>query len=126
MLNMIIKFSPTWRGGAAYLKQAKNSPLAGSGGPLASALGNANSAPTITSAQKLVRRCDISGFRFFIHLLSFHCLAFRDLSSLRTHFWPFTEVLRKIRSGVTRKVARWRNFEAHAVASNSRMARRVP
>src|SRR5207248_5713876 len=62
----------------------------------------------------------------FISVISFRCLAFRDLSSLRTHFGPFTEVLRKIRSGVTRKVARWRNFEAHAVASNSRMARRVP
>ena len=30
-------------------------------------------------------------------------LAFRDLSSLRTHFWPFTEVVRRIRREVTRK-----------------------
>jgi hypothetical protein len=30
-------------------------------------------------------------------------LAFRDLSSLRTHFWPFTEVVRKIPREVTRK-----------------------
>src|SRR6476620_7010320 len=81
MLNMIIKFSPTWRGGVAYLKQAKNSPFAGSGGPLASALGNVDSAPTITSAQKLVRRCDISRFRFFIHLLPLIVLGFSDLGS---------------------------------------------
>ena len=31
-------------------------------------------------------------------------LAFLDLSSLRTHFWPFTEVLRRIRREVTRKI----------------------
>ena len=30
---------------------------------------------------------------------------FFDFSSLRTHFWPFTEVMRKIRREVTRKVA---------------------
>jgi hypothetical protein len=30
-LNVIITFSPTWRGGPAKLKQGKNSPLAGSG-----------------------------------------------------------------------------------------------
>src|SRR5438270_13970329 len=40
----------------------------------------------------------------FISVISFRCLAFRALSSLRTHFGPFTEVLRKIRSGVTRKL----------------------
>jgi hypothetical protein len=28
-------------------------------------------------------------------------LAFRDLSLLRTHFWPFTEVLQEIRRGIT-------------------------
>jgi len=31
-------------------------------------------------------------------------LAFFDFSSLRTHFWPFTDVVRKIRREVTRKV----------------------
>jgi len=33
----------------------------------------------------------------------FILLAFRDLSSLRTQFWPFTRVLSEIRSKVTRK-----------------------
>jgi len=32
-------------------------------------------------------------------------LAFGDFPSLRTHFWPFTDVLRKIWHGVTRKNA---------------------
>jgi hypothetical protein len=40
---------------------------------------------------------------FFI--ISVLVLAFFDLSSLRTHFWPFTEVVRKIRAEVTRKLA---------------------
>ena len=41
------------------------------------------------------------------HLLNFLflVLALFDFSSLRTHFWPFTEVLRKIWRLVTRKVA---------------------
>jgi len=50
------------------------------------------------------------GFSWFQHfvvlfhlLISFRCLAFRDFSLLRTHFWPFTEILRKIRPEVTRK-----------------------
>ena len=72
-LNVIIKFSPAWRGAPAKLKQGKNSPLAGSGGPLASALGNVDNAPIITSAQTLVRRYDMKWLRFFINLLSFHC-----------------------------------------------------
>jgi hypothetical protein len=42
----------------------------------------------------------------FISLISFYLgfivLAFFDFSSLRTHFGPFTEVLRKILPGVTR------------------------
>src|SRR4030095_16652923 len=37
-----------------------------------------------------------------VNFLSFF-LAFRDLSSLRTHFWPFTEVVRRIPLEVTRK-----------------------
>jgi hypothetical protein len=36
--------------------------------------------------------------------LSFLVLAFGDLSSLSCHFWPFTEVLRKILRSLTRKV----------------------
>src|SRR5712671_1195164 len=43
-------------------------------------------------------------FRFFINSFSFIVLAFRDLSSLRTHFRPFTEVMRKSRREVTRNV----------------------
>jgi hypothetical protein len=43
-------------------------------------------------------------------LISFSLfLAFRDLSSLRTHFWPFTEVVRRIRLEVTRK--HWKTDE---------------
>src|SRR6266496_3915785 len=71
-LNVIIKLSPTWRGGPAKLKQGKNPPLAGSGGPPASAVGNINDAPAIASAQKLVRRCDRKRLRFnqqFIFIL---------------------------------------------------------
>jgi hypothetical protein len=30
-------------------------------------------------------------------------VAFRELSFLKTHFWPFTEVMRRIRPEVTRK-----------------------
>jgi hypothetical protein len=36
-------------------------------------------------------------------LISFIVLAFLDLSSLRTHFWPFTEVVRRIGREVTQK-----------------------
>src|ERR1043166_2522841 len=36
----------------------------------------------------------------------FIVLAFRDLASLRTHFWPFTEVVRKVRLEVT-----WKTWE---------------
>ena len=36
-------------------------------------------------------------------------LAFRDLSSLRTHFRPFTEVVRRIRLEVTREIGRQMN-----------------
>jgi len=45
----------------------------------------------------------------FISVISFYLgfivLAFFDFSSLRTHLWPFTEVLRKIWRSVTGKVA---------------------
>jgi hypothetical protein len=44
----------------------------------------------------------------FVNFLSFF-LAFCDLSSLRTHFWPFTEVVRRIRREVTRK--NWKTDE---------------
>src|SRR5436190_7768781 len=40
----------------------------------------------------------------FILFIFFLVLAFFDFSSLRTHFWPFTDVMRKIRREVTRKV----------------------
>jgi len=39
-------------------------------------------------------------------LFPFVVLAFRDFSSLRSQFWPFSQVLRKIWRFVTRKV--WR------------------
>jgi hypothetical protein len=41
---------------------------------------------------------------FSYYLFFFLVLAFFDFSSLRTHFWPFTDVMRKIRREVTRKV----------------------
>ena len=66
----------------------------------------------------------LTNFVFISVIFPFVVLAFLDFSSLRTHFWPFTQVLRKNWPRVTRKVARRGNFEAHAVASNSRMARR--
>ena len=47
-------------------------------------------------------RCD-KKLNFHIAEFPFIVLAFRDLSLLRTHFWPFTEVVRKIRREVTRK-----------------------
>jgi hypothetical protein len=34
----------------------------------------------------------------------FLVLAFHDFSSLRSHFWPFTDVLRKIFESLTGKV----------------------
>src|SRR6266436_4520640 len=40
----------------------------------------------------------------FFSFFPFLVLAFFDSSLLRSHFWPFTEVLRKIWLGVTRKV----------------------
>src|SRR5438309_11811841 len=62
----------------------------------------------------------------FISVISFHCFGLLWLLVVRSHFWPFTEVQNGNRREVTRKVGRRRNFEAYAVASNSRMARRVP
>jgi hypothetical protein len=43
-------------------------------------------------------------FGFFINYFSFLVLAFFDSSLLRSHFWPFTPVLRRILRFVTRKV----------------------
>jgi hypothetical protein len=40
---------------------------------------------------------------FSYYLFFFLVLAFFDFSSLRTHFWPFTDVVRKIWREVTRK-----------------------
>ncbi len=46
-------------------------------------------------------------FMFYCFFLSkFPCLAFFDSPLLRNHFWPFTQVLRKIWLCVTRKDAR--------------------
>ena len=42
----------------------------------------------------------------FFSFFPFLVLAFFDSSLLRSHFWPFTEVLRKIWLGVTRKVGK--------------------
>ena len=44
-------------------------------------------------------------FVFMLFIFPFVVLAFLDFSLLRTHFWPFTEVLREIRREVTRNLA---------------------
>src|SRR5437870_7944728 len=46
-------------------------------------------------------------YRFFIIMIFFSCLAVFG-SSLRNHFWPFTDVLREIWPAVTRKM--WGHF----------------
>ena len=43
-------------------------------------------------------------------VIFFLVLAFRDFSSLRTHFWPFIEVLSEIQPEVTPNF--WRTVEA--------------
>jgi hypothetical protein len=45
---------------------------------------------------------------FAFILFPFIVLTFFDFSLLRTHFWPLTEVVRKIRREVTRKDAEMR------------------
>jgi len=45
---------------------------------------------------------------FAFILFPFIVLAFFDFSLLRTYFWPFTEVVRKIRREATRKDAEMR------------------
>jgi hypothetical protein len=45
----------------------------------------------------------------FFSFFPFLVLAFFDSSLLRSHFWPFTEVVRKIGRQVTRKV--WKSSE---------------
>jgi hypothetical protein len=42
----------------------------------------------------------------FFSFFPFLVLVFFDSSLLRSHFWPFTQVLRKIWPGVTRKVGK--------------------
>jgi len=44
-------------------------------------------------------------FALFSVILSFFLfdVAFRELSFLKTHFWPFTEVMRRIRPEVTKE-----------------------
>jgi hypothetical protein len=46
----------------------------------------------------------LTNFVFISIYFPFVVLAFLDSSLLRSHFWPFTEVVRKIRREVTRKV----------------------
>src|SRR6266568_9379330 len=45
-------------------------------------------------------------FRFFILLISFCSFGLLWLLVVRSHFWPFTDVLREIWPGVTRKMKR--------------------
>src|SRR6266705_4527395 len=78
-------------------------PVAGIGGP-ASALGKVNNAPTIASAKKPLRSCCLMFCLFIIFQFSFLVLAFSDCSSLRIHFRPFTDVLRKNLGSLTQKV----------------------
>src|SRR5260370_14108320 len=92
MLNVIITFSPTGRGGPAKLKQGKNSPLAGRGGPPASALGNVNAAPRIASAQKIVRRCDRKRFCLNQQFVFIQTSKGTGNQSSGIFFWKFAPV----------------------------------
>ena len=47
---------------------------------------------------------------FAFILFPFVVLAFFDFSLLRTHFWPFTEGVRKVRLEATRKDAEMREI----------------
>src|SRR5215472_5975141 len=86
-----------------------------------------------TNTRPRIRR---SLLRIFVFMLFnfFIVLAFRDLSSLRTHFRPFTEVVRKSRRKVTRKlgeprVTRMTRMEARFLEPMTRPtnhANRVP
>jgi len=59
----------------------------------------------VTNAQATTKGANMLLTNFvFISVISFVVLAFFDFSSLRTHFWPFTRVLREVWPGVTRKV----------------------
>jgi hypothetical protein len=62
------------------------------------ALPSTNTKPRLRSSLLM-----IFVFMLFIFFLG---LAFFDFSSLRTHFWPFTDVVNKIRREVTRKMQR--------------------
>ncbi len=42
-------------------------------------------------------------FCFHVIYFPFVVLAFFDFSLLRTHFWPFTELLQRIQRDITRK-----------------------
>src|SRR6266480_5173411 len=66
---------------------------------------NAIAATKLTNAQakskELVKL--LTNF-IFISLISFYCFGLPWLPTVGGHFWPFTEVVRKIRREVTRKV----------------------
>jgi hypothetical protein len=61
---------------------------------------------------------------FHIIYFPFIVLAFRDFSSLRAHFLPFTEVLQEIRPDITRKV--WKFFKKFAVSPSGDDGMAVP
>jgi hypothetical protein len=67
----------------------------------------------------------------FIVIISFYLiflvLAFFDFSLLSCHFWPFTEVLRKIFGSLTREVLetfarRWKNEDSFGRAAETKHA----
>jgi hypothetical protein len=69
-----------------------------------------------TNAQAKARELIIIFVNFVFILVVSFCLslvdlAFGDSSLLRTHFWPFTEVLRKIFGSLTREVGSARACE---------------
>jgi hypothetical protein len=49
--------------------------------------------------------CSLKNFYLLHNSVSFLVLAFRDILSLRTHFWPFTEALQKMRRDITQKAS---------------------
>src|SRR4029077_16935487 len=63
----------------------------------------------------------LTSFVFMIILLSifpFFVLAFSDSSSLSCHFWPFAEIVPKIRSKVRRQV--WKSLKRYFIGLRKR------
>ena len=62
----------------------------------------------------------------FILFIFFLVLAFFDFPSLRTHFWPFTDVVRKIQREVTRKMQKTLEPRIPRVRTEVGLSRVIP